>query len=81
MNSHDYNNELEEDRKTMELKTMAQIKRDQLLKLYYKAVAVRSSAYTFGNLPEDALYHVEQACEHLHLVISHFDIENGKPNA
>ena len=57
------------------LKTMAELKRIELQKMYDRAVEVRSSAYLWNNLPPEALHHLEQACEHLHLAVSHYDIE------
>ena len=57
------------------LKTLAEVKRAQLKKVYDLAVELRSGAYLWNNIPPDSLHHLEQACEHLHLAVSNYDLE------
>jgi hypothetical protein len=54
-------------------KTAAQVKRLQLIRAKNKLTELRSSAYIWHNLPEEALVAVEAACENMARAIEKFD--------
>jgi hypothetical protein len=62
----------------MALKTAAQVKRLQLVRAKDKLTEIRSSAYLWNNIPEEALRQVEAACEAMHRAIIAFDEEGRR---
>lgn len=62
----------------MELKTMAQVKRTELVRVYDKLVAIRSSSYLWNNIPRESEKHVEDACRSMQEAIREYDKVTGR---